>query len=48
MKFIGYLIMPRRQHASFDILDFYSYCSIKKKFNPNGQRLARTIEFALK
>ena len=48
MNFIGYLVMPRKQHAVFDVLDFYSFCSIKKKFSPNSKRLARTIEFALK
>ena len=48
INFIGFQAMPQKQHSSFDILDFYSYCSIKKKFKPDSQRLARTVELALK
>ena len=48
INFIGYNVMPKAQHATFDTLDFYSYCSIKKRFKPDGQRLARTVELSLK
>jgi len=48
MKFIGFLTMPLEQQTTFNILDLYSYCSIKKRFRPDGQRLARTIELTLK
>jgi len=40
INFTGYQVMPKVQHSSFDILDFYSYCSIKKRFRPNSKRLA--------
>lgn len=48
INFVGFSMMPKSQHDTFDILDFYSYCTIKKKFSPDSQRLARTIELSLK
>ena len=48
INFIGYHIMPKKQHDTFDTLDFYSYCTIKKRYRPNSERLARTVEISLK
>ena len=48
VNFLGFNLMPRKQHAIFDILDFYSYVSIKKRMRPDAKRLAQTIEVALK
>ena len=36
IKFVGYNVMPKSQHPTFDTLDFYSYCSIKKRYKPDS------------
>ena len=35
MAFVGFRVMPKEQQKSFDVLDLYSYVTLKKKFKIN-------------
>jgi hypothetical protein len=35
LNFTGFIIMPKEQKKTFDVLDFYSFCTLKNKFKLN-------------